>query len=612
MADNPLPIESTPRKRPAPDDLESLSSASALSTPKTMESPESMRASTDGPRQNSPSPSLAGSATTPQTNGVGTHKAKKRKLTPFEKQQKQLEKEAKERVKEEKKAQAEEKKAEKVEKERAKAEKKAQADADKEEKDRVKAEKKAQADAKKREKELEKQKKEEEQAKKARSQMKLDSLFKFKPAATPTKPPASTAPSSSLQHPSIHQDTPSTSTKDQATQSDYNKTFLPYSLPSHTVLAPENHFYADLPESALRDAKARLDTIVSGNAEDAQNLIRSAIEKRDFSSLFQIPEGFREKRGFQYPSVKELVARLSGTSSEVIDLTGEASDDASRESLEKLKAIPMKYLRFWEDIRPPYFGTFTKIQSEQQARKLALNPSSKSLPEINYDYDSEAEWEDPGEGEDLDVEDEDDIESESGDDMEGFLVDDDDPAQNKRRMITGDLEPVCSGLCWETNKGSLRKADGSIETFNGWSDYKMGVLLEPQPAAIDPFSTAYWESAPAPLPATQTSRDAFGTLIASRLPLHPRLEGNMNGSQAQPAAASGAPKPPKRTVPPEILAEFKAAIDGSDLTKIGLIEALKKQFPKIPKDAISNTLPIVAHRIGAKASEKRWALLDST
>lgn len=40
---------------------------------------------------------------------------------------------------------------------------------------------------------------------------------------------------------------------------------------------------------------------------------------------------------------------------------------------------------------------------------------------------------------------------------------------------------------------------------------------------------------------------------------------------------SKAPKAPKRMVAPEVLEDFKRAVDGSDLTKAGLIEILKKQ-----------------------------------
>lgn len=61
-------------------------------------------------------------------------------------------------------------------------------------------------------------------------------------------------------------------------------------------------------------------------------------------------------------------------------------------------------------------------------------------------------------------------------------------------------------------------------------------------------------------------------------------------------------------VPPEILAAFKAEIEGSDQTKIAMIETLKKKFPKVPKDAITNTLSEVAQRVGPSQSEKRWVL----
>ena len=45
-----------------------------------------------------------------------------------------------------------------------------------------------------------------------------------------------------------------------------------------------------------------------------------------------------------------------------------------------------------------------------------------------------------------------------------------------------------------------------------------------------------------------------------------------------PAIHSTKPsKPSKRTVAPEVMEDFKRAVDGSDLTKAGLIEILKKQ-----------------------------------
>lgn len=68
-------------------------------------------------------------------------------------------------------------------------------------------------------------------------------------------------------------------------------------------------------------------------------------------------------------------------------------------------------------------------------------------------------------------------------------------------------------------------------------------------------------------------------------------------------------KPPKRQIPTELIPAFKAEVEGSDLTKLALVEHLKKRFPKLPKDAINNTLSAVAARVGAKEVDKRWVLV---
>jgi chromatin assembly factor 1 subunit A len=64
---------------------------------------------------------------------------------------------------------------------------------------------------------------------------------------------------------------------------------------------------------------------------------------------------------------------------------------------------------------------------------------------------------------------------------------------------------------------------------------------------------------------------------------------------------------------PDDLPAFKQAIVGSDLSKVGLIEVLKKQFPGRPAAAIKSTLEQVARRgrPGEKEKDKRWLLVDA-
>jgi hypothetical protein len=60
-----------------------------------------------------------------------------------------------------------------------------------------------------------------------------------------------------------------------------------------------------------------------------------------------------------------------------------------------------KLLQFCEDIRPPYFGTWSKVSTNITGRKpLALDNTH-----LDYEIDSEAEWEEDEVGEELRSED---------------------------------------------------------------------------------------------------------------------------------------------------------------------------------------------------------------
>lgn len=80
-----------------------------------------------------------------------------------------------------------------------------------------------------------------------------------------------------------------------------------------------------------------------------------------------------------------------------------------------------------------------------------------------------------------------------------------------------------------------------------------------------------------------------GTLMEPpRIPLNPIDRQNTLLSPSAAAAgikitasdATASMKPskgPKRLIPPELLGDFKKAVDGNELTKIGLVEVLKQQ-----------------------------------
>ena len=325
-------------------------------------------------------------------------------------------------------------------------------------------------------------------------------------------------------------------------QPDYEKFFLPFTLQSHTVCAPYNRFLekriadgtcnvksmfsaAELepgklvaltnrryssPANEGFDAEGKNITIhdaqVQGEWNKGKDFIRNLMrsdeddphETNGSQSLSENEGAARtdERRGYQEPRVRDIMAQLQKDPIDLTcpeDNTNNAAKSLHRQILPNaLEALPAKYLHFAEDVRPPYFGTFTRLQSSAAARSLSRNPVSKKLPETNYDYDSEAEWEEPEEGEDLQSDEDDDDEEEDGegeDDIAAFL--DDEEAEGigmggKRRALLGggDLEPTCSGLWWEDGQGRLvaTTGDGTEKDRHrssevDFSAFKMGYLV---------------------------------------------------------------------------------------------------------------------------------------
>eukprot|EP00049_Salpingoeca_infusionum_P015591 m.305475 g.305475 ORF g.305475 m.305475 type:complete len:431 (-) comp15907_c0_seq12:4120-5412(-) len=85
------------------------------------------------------------------------------------------------------------------------------------------------------------------------------------------------------------------------------------------------------------------------------------------------------------------------------------------------RVLRLKLLQFWEDVRPPYYGTFSK----DMPRTGSTNPFVRAMY-FDYSHDSEAEWEPEPEEADLCASDEEDEEEEEADDEpadpDGWMV----------------------------------------------------------------------------------------------------------------------------------------------------------------------------------------------
>jgi chromatin assembly factor 1 subunit A len=195
---------------------------------------------------------------------------------------------------------------------------------------------------------------------------------------------------------------------------------------------------------------------------------RQKLTGEGIAELLHIPPRKLGRRGKTHVyTTKELLARINAP---------DYYDDSSpAEPLKMLNSLPRKFLRFAEDVRPPYSGTFARRPT---ARGLLMgrNPFMKALPRVDYDYDSEAEWEEGAQDEEVeellsdDAEDEDEGES-VDEEMDGFLDDEMEDRSGKVRRggVVAALVPVCSNLCWEDGRGRNLKRE--------FESMRIGVLL---------------------------------------------------------------------------------------------------------------------------------------
>jgi chromatin assembly factor 1 subunit A len=257
-------------------------------------------------------------------------------------------------------------------------------------------------------------------------------------------------------------DIPSPSLATRITNPEYEKVFPPFFVHPNTELAPANRLPSNKtdPEVATALSNPSLFSTWSDTAPDKSQHIQETFKFR-----------LRAKRSSHKPkSVRTIVDQIQGSSTAPIDLTGKYPP-LHLESL--LDGVPLKVFSFHQDVRPGYHGTYTRPVSPRSKKSLARKPSARRLPDTDYDYDSEAEWEPPDDGDDdVDAVDEESGSEEEEDDMEDFLDDEDDVG--RRRLIVGNMDPVCSGLCWEgeakktlTSSGPFNMKDFGMEIING-------------------------------------------------------------------------------------------------------------------------------------------------
>ena len=327
----------------------------------------------------------------------------------------------------------------------------------------------------------------------------------------------------------------STSATPQKPKDEYERLFPPFFLQSYTSLGSWNNFTRD--EDSLQHARSGLDKTLSSDDTTIVDT-QPRPEPNSLADLLHIAPITRYLRRPQQ-TAKDLVAGIHGTAQNPVDLT---SSKATQTSLDHLKALPVKYLKFWEDVRPPYIGTRTQLPAGLTAMQFGRRSCKRANASLEYDYDSEAEWEPLGEGEDLDSEGEDDLEEEDdGDDMKDFVVDEGILEVKKQPFVVA-KEQTSTGICWEDLNGKSRAAIGHELPSTDMQQYKLEMIagmhaarihsikltaeiLDHPMLPIDPHSTIYWASSIKAKASTATSAPVMNP---PRVPLNAINRINLN------------------------------------------------------------------------------------
>ncbi|KDQ33573.1 hypothetical protein PLEOSDRAFT_1073788 [Pleurotus ostreatus PC15] len=270
-----------------------------------------------------------------------------------------------------------------------------------------------------------------------------------------------------------------------APQTDFERTFKPFVVKKDATMARINWF-------RRKNGKQRKPPPTPGNFVSVycHSYTLSLTARLDnviqtlTSSTSSLP--LRRRPSLQYKTFHPLTVRdvmHQLTEAEV------AGDDVMvRSILAKLrdrKLFPAKVFIFTDDLRPGYFGTWTRSSRLIGPR----TPLVRDMAILDYSNDSGEEWEDENANDADDVNDdaEEDDDSEADSDLESWLVEDEDEDQGvppdvddpfvldvpmpapppkrkaveepakkkltKKRKVVVPLVPFCKGPCWEDTIG---------------------------------------------------------------------------------------------------------------------------------------------------------------
>lgn len=366
----------------------------------------------------------------------------------------------------------------------------------------------------------------------------------------------------------------SDSNKKVHVKSDYEKYFLPF-YAKEGVILPSNWPTFD---TTAQERKARIDMLlVQGKDGNAGN---------DDVSAWLESRKMKHGHHVRYTAVAVLQ-----------QMTAKEKKDTELQAL--LSLVPHKYIKFYENIRPPYIGTYSKDVM------ISVNdPFSTQETGYNYDYDSDLEWvneeEEDGEKGDIDnlesgedEEDEEDEEASEGE-FDGFLDMEDtsnltNGPQNGKRKFLGPLIPT---VYLRDNIATMDE-----EEIIYFETVSVKYLIEQQPFPIEP-NIAVLSRRP-----DQSQNTGAHKRLISDIQQEP-----LSGS----SSASASPEKKRSKVlitDAKNLLKLFDEIQNSTFSLGTVTEIAQKNLPQYSKQIIKNTVKEYALRgTGKGDTTRKWEI----
>ncbi|KAK6092944.1 hypothetical protein MT418_006934 [Batrachochytrium dendrobatidis] len=254
-----------------------------------------------------------------------------------------------------------------------------------------------------------------------------------------------------------------------------------------------------------------------------------------------------------------------------------------------LQSRTWKLIGFAENIRPPYFGTWSKVSKYVTGRR----PFCNKEPTLEYDVDSEAEWEEDEPGEELKSEDEDEDEDITADDDEdenqwlvphGYLSDDEGIEED---------DPGCD-------------SSGTKPKMNGDNPSKRKNLVHLVPVISGPHFSNTSDPLPATDPLSMLTVEIIGDYTIPIDPYHTTVVHTDDIVQVKKT-----PKSQKSMFPKEHLPDLIQLVSGREARIADLVDEFKALVPTATKAAIESMIRSIAIRKKEKHDTRhKWYLIE--